>query len=92
MSAPSWEDVWKVLAEYLPLENTAMAWEADPEDMLESLGATELTRLEIAVALEDAFDFLVCEKHTRTWTTVASVIQYAQTRWAAERKKRGGVP
>ncbi len=89
MEAPTQESVWKVLAEYLPLENAAMGWEADIRDTLQSLGATDLTRVEISVALEETFDILVCERIARRWTTVESIVEFVQRRWTHE---HGGKP
>ena len=81
---PTWEDVWKILAEYLPLENAVLGWEADSEEKLAGLGVTGVTLLEVAVALEEEFDILVKQDHAEHWRTVGDIVRYAQQRREVE--------
>lgn len=85
---PTHEAVWKVLAEYLPLGSEVMDWEADPEEDLDGLHVTDLTRVLVAVALEEVFDILVRESAARKWKTVGDIIRHTQERWRHEHAAR----
>lgn len=81
---PTWEEVWKILVEYLPLENPVLLWEAEPEENLVGLGVTGLSLVQVAVAIEEEFDILVNQDHVEHWRTVGDIVRYTQQRWEVE--------